>query len=228
MKSPGTGWPWGVYTARCSWWIWEESKISAYWWGFGDTGRCSRCWNPWRSRGGAQFIVPIVGGVQFHEVVLAAGGKQGYWSRGWVAFTVALPPVSTGWGATAVTDDLVRLGTTWWKALSVAQPQWGTATPVTAMRPRRRWKRAGDSEATVSHTHPRRDLYLVNEIPTPVAQIPAKRSPAVNILRWRSDPHEHCTMANSIRQPYRAFWSFIFSQIQMATLLKLCGKIVEL
>jgi hypothetical protein len=45
---------------------------------------------------GAQFIDPIDGGVQFRKVVLAAGGKQGYWSRGWVAFTVALSPVITG------------------------------------------------------------------------------------------------------------------------------------
>jgi hypothetical protein len=45
---------------------------------------------------GAQFIDPIDGGVQFRKVVLAAGEKQGYWSKGWVAFTVALPPVITG------------------------------------------------------------------------------------------------------------------------------------
>jgi hypothetical protein len=45
---------------------------------------------------GAQFIDPIDGGVQFRKVVLAAGGKQGYWSKGWVASTVALPPVITG------------------------------------------------------------------------------------------------------------------------------------
>jgi hypothetical protein len=70
----------------------------------------------------------------------------------------------------------------------VAQSQQSTTTPVTAMRPRRRWKGARDSETTVAHAHPRRDICPVNEIPTPVARIPAKRSPAVNILRWRSDP----------------------------------------
>jgi hypothetical protein len=48
------------------------------------------------AEGGSQFIDPIDGGVQFRKVVLAAGGKQGYWSKGWVASTVALPPVITG------------------------------------------------------------------------------------------------------------------------------------
>jgi hypothetical protein len=39
----------------------------------------------------------------------------------------------------------------------------------------------------------------VNEIHTPVARIPVKRSPAVNVLRWRSDPHKHCTMEEFIQ-----------------------------
>jgi hypothetical protein len=33
-------------------------------------------------------------------------------------------------------------------------------------------QRVGDSEATVAHTHPRRDLFMVSEIHTPAARIP--------------------------------------------------------
>jgi hypothetical protein len=77
----------------------------------------------------------------------------------------------------------------------VAQPQQSTATPVTAMRPRRRWKGARDSETTVAHAHPRRDICPVNEIPTLVARIPAKRSPAVKTVALAVlSQSEHCTM----------------------------------
>jgi hypothetical protein len=74
-------------------------------------GGCSSCLNTWRSRGGAQFIVTIVGGVQFYEVVLVAGGKQGYWCMGWVAFTVALPSAITGSHNTTNCDVVQSLDT---------------------------------------------------------------------------------------------------------------------
>jgi hypothetical protein len=43
--------------------------------------------------------------------VLAAGGKQGYWCMGWVAFTVALPPVITGSHNTTNCDVVQSLDT---------------------------------------------------------------------------------------------------------------------
>jgi hypothetical protein len=91
------------------------------------------------------------------------------------------------------------------------------ATPVTARRPRRRWKRTGSDEFTVAHTYPQGDLYLMNKTHTPVARISAKRSPTVNIRCWQSDPH-----------PSTVPWCF-FSQstwqsiLELDLLLILCG-----
>jgi hypothetical protein len=71
-------------------------------------------------------------------------------------FTVAL----TGWGATAVIGELVRLVATWLKAWGVAQSRWKTPTPVTIVKPHHRCKWSRNSEATVTQTHPRRDLFM--------------------------------------------------------------------
>jgi hypothetical protein len=52
----------------------------------------------------------------------------------------------------------------------------------------------GDSEATVAHTHPRRDLFMVSEIHTPAARIPATstnpvaRTAGGEILSWQPNP----------------------------------------
>jgi hypothetical protein len=57
---------------------------------------------------------------------------------------------------------------------------------------------AGNSEATVVHTHPWLDLFMVSELHTPAARIPAKRSSTVRFLTlavWSST--EHCTMAKT-------------------------------
>jgi hypothetical protein len=59
-------------------------------------------------------------------------------------------------------------------------------------------RRAGNSEATVVHTHLWLDLFMVSELHTPAARIPVKRSSAVRFLTlavWSST--EHCTMAKT-------------------------------
>jgi hypothetical protein len=55
-------------------------------------------------------------------------------------------------------------------------------------------QKVGDSEATIAHTHPRRDLFMVSEIHMPAARIPATstnpvaRTAGGEILSWRPNP----------------------------------------
>jgi hypothetical protein len=60
----------------------------------------------------------------------------------------------TGWGATAVTSELLRLAATWYKGHGVVRSWWTTYTSTTTARPRRRRKWMGDRATTVLRTHP--------------------------------------------------------------------------
>jgi hypothetical protein len=94
-------------------------------------------------------------------------------------------------------------------------------------------RRAGNSEATIVHTHPWLDLFMVSEIHTPTTRIPTKRSLAVRFLTlavWSTSGH--CTMASPLQctwQPrFRAKLLLNFNGNTPKFLQQSCSCIVAL
>jgi hypothetical protein len=70
----------------------------------------------------------------------------------------------------------------------------------------------------------------VSKIHTAAAPIPAKRSPAVRLPRWRLDPYQVTVpwpVSVSCYTPDRASSGHIFSKFSLATHPRLCIKIVD-
>jgi hypothetical protein len=129
--------------------------------------------------------------------------------------------------------SITRAIATWLKAWDVAQLWWTMRTPVTAVRPRRRRKRSGNSEATVVQTHPRRDLFTVELNPQTWSSNRGDRHQSRHGGRWRRRVMYlkiflYCTMVTPISRFDRAIYSAMFFNFCVTTRSSASRKIVAL
>jgi hypothetical protein len=185
--------------------------------------------NTWQSRGGAQFIVPIDGDVQFQEIVLAAGGGKGHWCSERVAFTVAVLRRSPDMHSMIHHDAGKGLST--WRApvtdqrrrrLSDRPMSMGGTASLAATRPNSIW---------VSRFLPAR-AYLLTTVHESRRAINhhGDGSPATRRGRMNRDLFQfgvHWTMELFFSAPDSQVLRSIFSKFSIATHLKFCSKVVD-
>jgi hypothetical protein len=120
----------------------------------------------------------------------------------------------TGWGATTVTIELLRLATTWWKGHGVAWSWRMTYTSTTVSRPRRRQVDGRQSNHSALSSSTTRSFHQGSlsagywaRIAAPTHGSPASRYAVSTIL------FSYCTIGIPFRALDRAKWSALFSNL---------------